>query len=41
MRQYLDLLQAIVDNGVQTSDRTGTGTMTLPGYHYQVRLDQE
>ena len=41
MRQYLDFLQAIVDNGVQTSDRTGTGTMTLPGYHYQVRLDQD
>lgn len=41
MKQYLDFLQAILDNGVQTTDRTGTGTMTLPGYHYQVRLDQD
>lgn len=41
MKQYLNLLQAILDNGVQTGDRTGTGTMTLPGYHYQVKLEQD
>lgn len=41
MQQYLKLLQAILENGVQTSDRTGTGTMTLPGYHYQVKLNQD
>ena len=41
MKQYLNLLQAILENGCKTSDRTGTGTMTLPGYHYQVKLSQD
>ena len=41
MRQYLGLLQTILDNGVQTGDRTGTGTLTIPGYSYQVRLEQD
>lgn len=41
MQQYLKLLQAILENGCKTSDRTGTGTMTLPGYHYQVKLSQD
>lgn len=41
MQQYLKFLQSILENGVQTSDRTGTGTMTLPGYHYQVKLEQD
>jgi len=37
MKQYLDLVKHVMDNGCQKGDRTGTGTKSVFGY--QMRLD--
>ncbi len=40
MRPYLDLMQRVLDSGIEKADRTGVGTLSVFGHQMRFDLSQ-
>ena len=40
MKEYLNLVSDVLDNGIKKNNRTGTDTLMVFGYHYKINLSK-